>query len=454
VDPSGADLRGFLEQVRRARPADVLVVDREVDPRHETAAIVVKLEQRQRSPVIVFERVRGTSLAVVTNVCGAQGRLALALGCGLREIATRYAAGAEQPIAPVVVDDAPVHEVVVRGDAVDLGALPPLVYHAGDASEPYITAAIVAARDPEDGRINLSYHRLMITGRASTAIYMEKGRHLDGMFARYEAAGRAMPVAVFVGAHPAWSLGALYSGPLSEYDVIGGLAGAPLPVARCLTNDLVVPARAELVLEGEVAPGERVREGPFGEFTGWGTGTTQSPVLHVRALTHRAQPLYQDVVSGHLEHLMLSLPALELRALRDARAVVPAVTRVSLPAPLTLVVAMRKRDDAEPQRVLAALLHGDIYTKQVIVVDDDVDPTDLRAVLAAAALHAQADRSLVVARGRQGTPLDPSSAEDGTTAKWGLDATRPLAPLRAAVKNAIPQDVLDRVDLDALLGRK
>jgi UbiD family decarboxylase len=151
---------------------------------------------------------------------------------------------------------------------------------------------------------------------------------------------------------------------------------------------------------------------------------------------------------------MLSLPALELRALRDARAVVPAVTRVSLPAPLTVVVAMNKRDEAEPRRVLEALLHGDIYTTQVIVVDDEVDPSDLRAVLAAAALHAQADRSLVVARGQQGTPLDPSSDDDGRTAKWGLDATRPLAPARAAVKNAIPQDVLDRVDLDALLGRK
>ncbi|MBC8072844.1 MAG: UbiD family decarboxylase, partial [Deltaproteobacteria bacterium] len=118
---SSADLRSFVEQVRKARPSDVADVAGEVDPAHETAAILTKLEDKQRSPILVFAKVAGSPWPLVTNVCGSMGRLALALGCGIKEVTTRYAAAAEHPIAPVVVDDAPVHEVVLRGEAVDLG---------------------------------------------------------------------------------------------------------------------------------------------------------------------------------------------------------------------------------------------------------------------------------------------------------------------------------------------
>ncbi len=454
---SSADLRSFLEQVRKARPSDVLDVATEVDPAHETAAILTKLEEKQRSPILVFEHVRGCPWPLVTNVCGAMGRLALALGCGLKEVTTRYAAAAERPIPPVVVADAPVHEVVLRGDAVDLGLLPALRYHEGDAEAPYITAAIVVARDPDDGVANLSYHRLMVLGRDRTAIYIEPGRHLDGIVRKHAARGTDVPVAVFVGAHPAWSLGALYAGraDVDEYDIIGGLLGASLELAACLTHpELHVPARAELVLEGRIAPGELVDEGPFGEFTGYGTGVTRSPVLHVEALTHRRDPLVQDVVSGHLEHLVLSMPALEHRSLRDAKAAAAGVTRVALVAPLTAVVAMHKADDAEPMRVIDAML-ADVYAKIVIVVDDDVDPNDLGKVLAAVALQCQPEHAVKVLAGVRGTPLDPSNDDpEGIGSKLGIDATRPLVPRREVTRNKVPAEVLARVDLAALLGKK
>jgi len=450
-----SDLRGFIDAVRKARPSDVVDVHVPVDPNHETAAILAKLEAKQRSPILVFHDVVGCSWPLVTNVCGSMGRLALALGCGIKDVATRYAAGAEGPIAPVVVGDAPVQEVVRTGDAVDLGVFPALRYHADDAAQPYITAAIVVARDPDDGVANLSYHRLMIAGRDRTGIYIEKGRHLDGIFRKHVALGRDMPVAVFIGAHPAWSLGALYAGraDVDEYDVIGGLLGQPLPVVPCVTvPDLRVPAFAEIVLEGVVSVRETIAEGPFGEFTGYGTGVTQSPVLHVRALTHRQAPIVQDIVSGHMEHLVLSMPALEHRTLRDARAVAPGVTRAALVAPLTAVIALKKQDDDEPRRIIDALL-TDIYAKQVIVVDDDVEPTDLAKVLGALALQRQPDEAVRIVTG-QGTPLDPScTSPDGRTSKLGIDATRPLQARRDVTKNRIPQDVLDRIDLATILKK-
>lgn len=453
-------LRAFLDEVRRARPADVVEVEERVSPRFQTAAIVTKLEERGRSPILIFRDVEHCSFPVVTNVCGSMGRLAMALGCSLKDVASVYGERAVQPIAPRLVErsEAPCQEVVLHGEDVDLGVFPKLVYHADDAQEPYITAAIVVARDPDTGKSNLSYHRMMIAGPRETGIFMEKGRHLDGIFQKYVARGEDMPICVFIGVHPLTSLGGLYAGSadVEEYDVIGGLLQEALPVVASVTQPgLAVPAGSEFVLEGKVSVTRTMREGPFGEFTGYGTGITQSPVFELEALTRRADPVFQDIVSGRMEHLVLSMPALEHRTLRDARAAVPGVTRVALVAPLTSVVALNKRSDEEPRAIIEALLLSDIYAKHVIVVDDDVDPGDMRQVMAAVALQTQADAKVHVFSGEQGTPLDPScTSAEGKTAKMGIDATRTLQSPRTVTGNRIPQDVLDAVDVKALLRRK
>lgn len=451
------DLRSFLDLVKRTRKADYVEVTREVSPRFETAAIVTALEAKRRSPLLVFRNVAGTTMPVVTNVGGSMGRLALALGCSLPEIGSRFEHAAAHRHAPEVTTDAPVHEVVHRAPDVDLGILPKLVYHADDSPNPYLTAAMVVARDPNTGIQNLSYHRMMIAGPATTGIYMERGRHLHGIFEAHRTLGRAMPIAVILGVHPAVTLGALYAGRADEdeYEIIGGLLGRPLPVARTVTgSDLLVPAGAEIVLEGEVSITDTIPEGPFGEFTGYGTGATRTPVFTVHAITHREGPLFQDIVSGNMEHLLLSLPALEHRTLRDARAIAPGVRRIALPAPLTAVVSLHKQDDDEPRRIIEALL-SDIYAKHVIIVDDDVDPSDLREVMAAMALQTQADAKAHIFRNCQGTPLDPSCpSEQGLTTKMGIDATRPLVPARPVTKNRIPPEVLAAIDLDEILGRK
>jgi UbiD family decarboxylase len=451
-----SDLRTFLDLVRTERKSDYLEVERSVSPRHETAGIIVKLEEKQRSPIVVFRDVEGSRFPVVTNVCGSIGRIALGLGVGLRDVGSRYAAAIEAQHAPRMVDTGPVHEHVLRDEAVDLGVLPKLVYHADDTTKPYVTAAIVIARDPELGTTNLSYHRLMIDGARRTGIFIEKGKHLDRIYRKYVSAGRAMPIAAFVGHHPAWSLGALYSGPDEEMRVIGGLLGAPLEVVRCLTQpELFVPARAELVLEGYVPPDERMPEGPFGEVTGFATGATETPVFHVTAMTWREGMLFQDIIAGRMEHLVLSMPAVEYRTLADARSACPGVVRVALPAPLTTVVALEKLHDDEPGRVLDKLLGADIYTKHVIVVDADVDPSDMRAVMAAVALTVQADRRVRILADQPLTPLDPSCpSEAGRGAKMGIDATRPCVSTRTVTRNRIPEDVLARIDVAELLRKK
>jgi 2,5-furandicarboxylate decarboxylase 1 len=153
-----------------------------------------------------------------------------------------------------------------------------------------------------------------------------------------------------------------------------------------------------------------------------------------------------------MEHLVLPMLAIEYRIFADARRASPNVTRVVLAAPLTTIVALDKKSDDEPRRIIDAILGGDIYSKQVIVVDDDVDPHDFRAVLSAMALTVQADRDVTILSGAQGTPLDPSCPHaDGKSAKIGIDATRSLTSRRSVTRNSFPQALWDAIDLKTIL---
>ncbi len=451
------DLRSFIDAVRRERPHEIVDVDREVSPRHETVAILTKFEQSYRSPILFFHRVAGCQFPVVTNVYGSLNRLALALGCSRRELADCYAERCRRPIKPELKTNAAVQQTVFRGLEVNLSVLPQLVHHEHDAPQPFITAAIVAARDPDSGKTNLSYHRLMIASRNTTGIFIAGGKHLDLIYQKYEKAGQAMPIAAFIGAHPLWALGTLFTGSadVEEYDIIGGLQGKPLDVVECVTQPgLRVPANAEFVLEGVVPPKERIEEGPFGEFTGYATGATPAPVFHVEAITSRRDPIFQDIASGHMEHLLLPLPAMEHHLLTVARAISPGVKRVKIEVPLTVFVQLEKRDDSEPRRLVEALLKSDIYTKQVVVLDADVDLADLHQVMAAVALRVRPDRDILIYPDQLGTWMDPScESAEGRTAKIGIDATAPLSPKRPVTKNSVPQLLLDSINLSEFLGK-
>jgi len=451
------DLRSFIEAVRREYPGEIVDVYREVKPQHETTAILAKLENGHRSPLLFFHHLAGCDFPLASNVCGSLNRLGLALGCKPGEISERYAQACNSLIRPRLTTQAPVQETVVEGDQLDLNILPHLVYHEQDTSHPYITAAIVVARDPHSGESNLSYHRLMISGRNTTAIYMEPGKHLHSIYQKYERTDQPMPIAAFIGAHPLWSLGALFSGAqeIEEYEIIGGLQGEPLDVVECVTQaSLQVPAAAEFVLEGVVPSQKRIEEGPFGEFTGYSIGALSTPVFDVQAMTCRRDPIFQDIASGYREHLILPVPSMEHHLLGLARKCVPAVQKVKMVAPLSLVVTLDKSDDSQPRSVIEALLKGDIYTKLVIVLDSGANMGDLREVLTSVALQVQPDRDVFIFTDQPGTPLDPScDSLDGQTSKVGIDATRPLSPRRPIHRNVVPAHILDPIDLSELLGQ-
>ena len=254
------------------------------------------------------------------------------------------------------------------------------------------------------------------------------------------------------GSIPAIGLGALAIGSIDEDEraIMGGILGEPLELVRCETSDLLVPAHAEMILEGEILPGERTPEGPFSEFTGYSLGQRQREVVRYNAVTMREGALFHDIAVAQVDHLLLSTIPMEANLYRAVRAIVPSVKAVRVPAPYSCYVAIEQRVAGQAKNAILAVLGADMYIKRVVVVDHDVNIFDDREVAWALGTRCQADRDIMVISNTRGSDLDPSTDSDGYTAKWGVDATAKPSLAEYTPRNRIPQEVMDRIDLDAL----
>ena len=423
-------LRSFLAQVEADDPAGILRVRERVKLDYDVTATVMELERLGKCPVVWFEKVGNSPFPVVTNLFGARRRYALALGVGEERLIEEWAARNDRTIAPVMQKRAAVQEVVLTGRKLDLAYLPIMRHFAEDAG-PYITNGILVAKDPESGVRNASFHRLQVKGRTRLGTSLHSRRHLWNYMARAEERGEDLPVAIVVGAHPAFTFGGLWKGPIGsdEYAVTGGLLGAPLRIARGVTVGIEVPAEAEIVLEGRILAKTREPEGPFAEFTGYASARSTEHVVEISAICHRKDALYQDIVPGISdEHTSLLAVPSEARLLRTLRQHFPNTTAVSYPKSgtcrLHAYIALRKAAPGQAKNAAAVAFGDDLSLKLVVVVDDDVDIRDDREVLWAMATRMQADEDIDVVRNAMGAILDPSNRA-GITAKMIVDATRP-----------------------------
>jgi 2,5-furandicarboxylate decarboxylase 1 len=273
--------------------------------------------------------------------------------------------------------EAPVKEIVIPEESLDLADLPIMRHNFHDGG-PYLTPVLVAKPAGAE-RHNTSWNRMMYIDSHHLAIYMSP-RHLWMYFQEAEAAGRSLPVAVVLGHHVGFMLSASALVPLEEdeYEVAGGLLGEPLRVvpSEVYGKDLLVPADAEAVIEGEILPQRRSIEGPFGEFTGYIGPQRLSWLFRARAITRRSHPIVHCAFTAHLDHLYAHLPieASIFQRVRQAVAGVKDMTWLDSGGPFHLVISMKKRTEGEPMRAAMAALSASNFIKHVIVVDEDVDP--------------------------------------------------------------------------------
>jgi len=450
------DLRSFIAELEARSPDEVARVSQPISARYEITALLTQLEKKKRFPLLFCERVQGSDAPVVINAQASRRLMAVALECEPEDLARKFSERQAKPIPPVEIINAPVHEVIQTGDEVDLSNIPILTHYDVNAA-PYITAGIVVAVDPDTGVRNTSYNRLMMAGKRELRIFMAVGRHLWTLHDKLERRNQPLPIAIVIGVHPLFSLGAQAFTPATEdeYAVIGGMIGEPLRLVKAKTVPIPVPADGEMIIEGQILPHVRRPEGPFGEFTGHAVSQDERQVIEVTAITHRKNYIFQDVHAGYTEHKLMGAVPREAALIKAVRQTVPTVKNVCMPVSgncrFHAYISIAKRTPGQAKNAICAAFAADMLLKHVVIVDEDIDVFDEEHVLWAVSNRFQADKDLVVIANAQGSELDPSAGPGGVNAKMGLDATKPLDGFAPELR--VPDEIMRRIRLEDFLPR-
>jgi 2,5-furandicarboxylate decarboxylase 1 len=456
------DLRTYLDQLVKHDPGQLKIVEEEIDPEFEAAAIVHKMEKDPRYPgfpAVLFKNIKGSKIPLMLNLHGTFERVALSINSDVAGMVPEYGKREGSPIPTTLVESeaAPVHEVVLTGDDIDATKLPSIVHQELDAGR-YITSAAAISRDPDSGRLNAGIFRHQIQGPRQVGFMTNPAHHTSYILRNYRDQGRKMEVALVIGHHPAMLMAAVSKLPGigGELEVMGGLLGESVEVVNCKTIDIQVPARAEIVIEGivDTDPEKVQNEGPFGEYPLYYTRLGPMPWLEITAITMRKQPIYVDVFNAHREHLVLgALPRMG-GIYRRVRESIPTVTAVNLPLMgirSTLFIAMKKKVDGEPKIAASAAFAVDPILKHIFIVDDDIDVFDNDQVMWAFTTRFQGDRDLIVMPNFLGGHLNPVTygfhrEEKGPMeTKMIMDCTRPAPPATFPPACRVPPDVIERV---------
>lgn len=453
------DLRTALEFLAGS-PGQLASTKEPVDPVAELAGVYRMVgggtpvaPNSKTGPAVVFENVKGYSMPVVVGMLASRKRTAMLLGCEPERLGFQLLEALKKPVAPVVVEEAPCQEVVLR-PPFDLRTLIPAPTNTLKDAGPYFNMGLVRAEDPETGEADVTIHRLCVQGPDRLSIFFAPGRHIDAFRAKAEALGKALPVSISMGLDPAVYLAACFEPPTTpqgydELAVAGGLRGRPVELVRGVSVGATALARAEIVIEGEIVPGERIREDVqtntgycMPEFPGYlGTAQAALPVIRVTAVTHRRNPMLQTIVGPGEEHTNLAGIPTEASILRMVEDAMPGKLRnvYCHPAGGGKYLAILQFSKSEPRdegrQRQAALVAFAAFSelKHVIVVDEDVNIFDSNDVLWAMTTRYQGDVSTVFVPGVRCHPLDPSQSPEfspsipapGVSCKTIFDCTVP-----------------------------
>jgi 4-hydroxy-3-polyprenylbenzoate decarboxylase len=467
------DLREWIALLERE--GELVRISAEVDPYLEVTEIVDRTV-RADGPALLFESPKGARHPLLVNQFGTERRMCLALGVDrLDDAADKLGSVLEmQPpeglvekvrglkklksIAdsrPKTVSRAAHHAVVLEGDDVDLDLLPIQHCWPGDPA-PFITLPAVITRDPRTGSRNVGMYRMQKLDRRSTAMHWQL--HKDGRMDFMAADGR-LDVAVALGLDPVatYSASAPLPKHIDEFMLAGFIKGEPVELVKCKTNDLLVPANAEIVLEGYVEQGDLTLEGPFGDHTGYYSAAEQFPVFHVTAMTMRSDAIYPSIVVGKppAEDAWLG-KATERIFLPAIRMSVPEIVDYDLPVAGAfhncVIVSIRKSFPGQPQKVMHAMWGLGLLslTKSVVVVDEHVDVHDYEEVFFRVTANVDPKRDFLLSEGPL-DHLDHAPTRQFYGGKVGIDATH-KGPDEGT--REWPEEITMSEDIQALVDRR
>jgi len=451
------DLRDFINNLEKK--GELVRIKTEVSPYLEITEILERL-LLMKGPAVLFENVKGFNFPVVANLYGTIERVALGLESdeeGLEEIGTflAYLQHPEPPkglieaikklpffakimsLTPKSVNRAPCQEVIIQGDDVDLSRFPVMTCWPGDVA-PLITWPLVITQSPSGGPYNVGVYRMQVIGKNKTIMRWLKTRGGAQHYREWMEGNTAMPVSVAIGCEPATTIAAVTPVPerVGEFHFAGLLRKEAIELVQCMTNSLMVPATSEIVLEGEILPGEEAQEGPFADHTGYYNAEEHFPVFRVKCITHRSSPLYLSTITGRPPKedaiIALALTKIFLPLLRNQ---FPEIIDFHLPMEAVsyriAVVSIKKEFPGHAKRVMMGLwgfLKQFLYVKYIIVVDDDIDVRKWDDVIWALSTRVDPGRDTTIIENTPFDYLDFSTPLPELGAKMGIDATMKSPP--------------------------
>lgn len=448
MSSSDQSIRPFLTHLEHE--GELLHIDKSVDPRYEISAF---LSAADSGPALMFDHVAGSGLRVVGNVLTSRARVAAALDIRVDEILSALHTAIRQPLPPQKVAAAPSQAVIIQDSP--LANLPVPTFFERE-SRPYITAGAILARDPESGRGNLSFARLAILDDRTAMIGIAPNHHL-ALFARRAAAlGRPLEIAVAIGTHPAIQLAAcLYLGVGDdELECAGRLLGAPVKVVPARTVDLLVPADAELVLEGVIEANRPVEEGLVSEYHGMYESYGPGCLATFSAQTRRNDALFQVIEPGyHREHIYLGALPIAAGLQQVVAAVAPNVGDVAVTEAgsgrTDVVVQLGSPRPGQARRVMFAIWAAVSIVKRITVVDTDIDPWNPVAVDWARTNRMRLERDLFLVP-QAGADRSEPMEHGGLVTKVGFDATARSDDRAEGIERALAPTAVSRATIDWL----
>ncbi len=410
-------LREFIDFLKDM--GELIEIDLEIDRDLEVGAVG---ELTRLGPAVLFNKIKGYDKRIAINILGTNKRIAMALGVKEEELIPFLADRMDEPIKPVLVSDGPCKENIIKGDKVDMNEFPIPTWNDKDGGR-FIDFGMVITKDIETGGQNGGMYRMHVKDKNKTNIFVQDKQHIGIHYKKCKEAGlKYMEMAVAIGLDPV--VNTLAACPveygIDELDVAGGLRGEPVSLVKCETVDLLVPSTAEIVLEGRVPIGVHETEGPFGEFTGYYSGTYEHPVFEITCITHRDNPIFQGTYLGKppTEGHVVVGAFNSAMFYKNAKKICPEITGVNVLGATWVyitIVSIKKEFEGQVHHVADALYSSGIgrYIKILIVVDDDINVYDINDVIWALSSRYQPEFDTYITPRVAGYGIDPSERKIG-----------------------------------------
>jgi 2,5-furandicarboxylate decarboxylase 1 len=434
----------------------LLRVATEVDLRHEAAGIAKKFEGRE---VLLFERLKGQDYPLAIGLWWNRDNLACLFDTTADRLPALFARAVKAlhsaPVAPLVTESAPAQELSMP--VPDLRRIPVPVLALEDGG-PYLDNCVVIAKDPDTGVRNASVHRLMVSGPDRLGLLMDVGRHLRDYYERAEARGESLELTINNGVHPAYYVAAITpsaAAPIEvdELAVASFLLGEPARLCRSKSVAVEGIADAQLIIEGEILPGVREPEGPFGEVGGYYALREDRWVVRVRAVTHRARPIIHSLLPGREVWNSMGLNV-EANIFDTVSRQVKGLKNVYLTHGSGTYHAIIQIDPVQrgaARNAILATFASFYFLQMVTAVNSDVNIFDAEEVEHALATRCRPDEDIIIIPGCFGHELNPAT-DNGLGAKVGFDCTCPLP--RSPKFNKVKFMEVNLADYDIGTGSK